>query len=296
MQKTKRILTAFLAVAIAASASACAASSTAASSSSAASATSAAGASSAAVSSASEAASSDGRVRPSDGKKLGYQLDKPGNGEDVAVLTTSMGIIKLRLFAQAAPKSVENFKGLIQKGYYNGLTFHRVIKDFMIQGGDPKGDGTGGESIWNKPFQDEFNANLVNIRGAVSMANSGPNTNGSQFFINQRGNSPAIQWDNFKQGYALYKQYPDAFVQQYGDGWPDMTKVTEEYKKFYDAHGGNPNLDGAYNIVQKGHTVFAQVFEGMDVVDKIAATKTGSNDKPVSSVKIVKAEIQKYKA
>jgi Peptidyl-prolyl cis-trans isomerase (rotamase) - cyclophilin family len=138
--------------------------------------------------SASSGAASDGRIRPDDGKKLGYQLEKPQKGEDIAVLTTSMGVVKLRLFPDAAPKTVENFKGLIQKGYYNGLTFHRVIKDFMIQGGDPKGDGTGGESIWGKEFADEFNTNLVNIRGSVSMANAGADTNGSQFFINQKGN------------------------------------------------------------------------------------------------------------
>ncbi len=246
-----------------------------------------------ASSSASSASSSDGRIRPDDGKPLGYQLDKPQSGEDVAILTTSMGVIKLRLFAQAAPKTVENFKGLIQKGYYNGLTFHRVISDFMIQGGDPNGNGTGGESVWGKTFADEFNANLVNIRGAVSMANSGPDTNGSQFFIDQRGTSQAISWDNFQQGYDLYKQYPDAFIQQYGN-WTDMTKVTDAYKKLYNEHGGNVNLDGAYSVIQRGHTVFAQVYEGMDIVDKIAAVKTDSNDKPETAVTIVKAEIQKY--
>ncbi len=262
-------------------------------------------ASSAAASTASQAAVSsaldDGRIRPDDGKKLGYQLDKPADGEEIAVLTTSMGVVKLRLFADAAPKTVENFKGLINKGYYNGLTFHRVVSDFMIQGGDPKGDGTGGERIWGKAFNDEYNANLVNVRGSVSMANAGKNTNGSQFFINQRGNSEAINWANFQQAYDVYKQSPDAFVQQYGGGWLDMTKVTDAYKKFYDEHGGNPNLDGAYNIVQQGHSVFAQVFEGMDIVDKIAAvpvteSTSGEKSQPVTPVKIIKAEIQKYKA
>lgn len=100
-------------------------------------------------------------------------MEKPADGEEIAVLTTSMGVIKLRLFADAAPKTVENFKGLINKGYYNGLTFHRIVNDFMLQTGDPKGDGTGGESLWGKAFNDEFNANLVNIRGSVSMANAG---------------------------------------------------------------------------------------------------------------------------
>lgn len=240
-------------------------------------------------------ATNDGRLRPDDGKKIGYQLEKPAKGEEIAVLTTNMGVIKLRLFADAAPKTVENFKGLIKKGYYNGLTFHRVIKDFMIQGGDPKGDGTGGTSIWNKEFADEFNANLVNIRGSVSMANAGRNTNGSQFFINQKGNSEPVSWSQFQQAYDVYKQYPDAFVQQYGSGWIDMSKINDEYKKIYDANGGNPNLDGAYNIEQKGHTVFAQVMEGMEVVDKIASVAVNSkSNKPDSPVTITKAEIQKY--
>ena len=118
---------------------------------------------------------------------LGYQLDPPKAGEQVAVLDTSMGTIKIRLFPEEAPKTVENFTGLIEKGYYDGLTFHRVIDDFMIQGGDPNGDGTGGESIWGEPFEDEFSETLVNLRGSLAMANSGANTNGSQFFINQAG-------------------------------------------------------------------------------------------------------------
>ncbi|HHV31974.1 peptidylprolyl isomerase [Caproiciproducens sp. LBM24188] len=244
--------------------------------------------------SASSGAASDGRIRPDDGKKLGYQLEKPQKGEDIAVLTTSMGVVKLRLFPDAAPKTVENFKGLIQKGYYNGLTFHRVIKDFMIQGGDPKGDGTGGESIWGKEFADEFNTNLVNIRGSVSMANAGADTNGSQFFINQKGTSEPINWAYYKQAYNVFKQYPNEFLQQYGGNWPDMSKVTDAYQTLYNEQGGNPNLDGAYSIAQIGHTVFAQVIEGMDVVDKIAAVETDQNDKPTTAVKIVKAEIQKY--
>ncbi|TQI65982.1 peptidylprolyl isomerase [Clostridium sp. KNHs216] len=256
-------------------------------------------ASSSPASSAPASSAASSRVKPDDGKKIGYQLEKPAAGEDIAVLTTSMGVIKLRLFAQAAPKAVENFKGLIQKGYYNGLTFHRVINDFMIQSGDPKGDGTGGESIWDKDFEDEFNANLVNVRGSVSMANAGENTNGSQFFINQRGTSEKVNWEDYQQAYNVYKQYPDAFIQQYGTYFLNMDKVTDAYKKLYDDNGGNPNLDGAYNIVERGHTVFAQVIEGMDVVDKIAAVPVSENDqgeksKPATPVTIQKAEIEKY--
>jgi cyclophilin family peptidyl-prolyl cis-trans isomerase len=235
--------------------------------------------------------------RADSGMKLGEQLEAPAKGEEIAVLTTSMGTIKLRLFPKAAPKAVENFKGLIQKGYYNGLTFHRVINDFMVQTGDPTGTGSGGESIWNKPFEDEFNAGLVNIRGAVAMANSGKNTNGSQFFIDQAGPSTFQGWDQFEQGYSYFKKSKmtsSDFARQYGSTWLNMDKVTQEYRSFYEKNGGNPHLDGYYNIAGTGHTVFGQVFEGMDVVDKIAAVEVDSNDKPISAVTIVKAEIQKY--
>jgi len=100
------------------------------------------------------------------------------------VLETNQGNIELKLFPEIAPKACENFAGLAEKGYYNGLIFHRVIPDFMIQGGDPAGTGSGGESIWGKPFEDEFNpAYVFNRAGILAMANAGPGTNGSQFFI-----------------------------------------------------------------------------------------------------------------
>jgi len=102
----------------------------------------------------------------------------------VAVLKTTQGDIEIELRPDLAPKAVENFVTHSKNGYYNGLIFHRVIKNFMIQGGDPRGTGTGGESIWGKPFKDEFAPNAVFDRpGILAMANSGPNTNGSQFFI-----------------------------------------------------------------------------------------------------------------
>jgi len=100
------------------------------------------------------------------------------------VLETNQGNIEIKLKEDIAPKTCENFTKLVQKGYYNGLIFHRVIKDFMIQGGDPLGNGTGGESIWGKPFEDEVTPVLkFDGPGILAMANAGPNTNGSQFFI-----------------------------------------------------------------------------------------------------------------
>ncbi|WP_418565163.1 peptidylprolyl isomerase, partial [Neglectibacter timonensis] len=127
---------------------------------------------------------------------IGYQLNPPVKGEEIAVITMASGeSIKLRFFPDEAPKAVYNFKLHALKGYYDGLTFHRVIQGFMIQGGDPAGNGTGGESVWGEPFEDEFNANLLNLDGAVSMANSGANTNGSQFFINNTEGNAAVQWE-----------------------------------------------------------------------------------------------------
>jgi cyclophilin family peptidyl-prolyl cis-trans isomerase len=292
MRNRNRILSFLLVTASLFSLAACSGNSSASSSSSG-SASSSSSLSSGSSSSSSSAGASSQANADAD-KPLGYQLDKPAKGEDIAVLTTSMGTIKMRLFPNAAPKAVENFKGLIQKGYYNGLTFHRVIKDFMVQSGDPNGDGTGGTSIWNKPFEDEFNKNLVNIRGAVAMANSGANTNGSQFFIDQAGPSTFSGWDYYTKAFQAFQSNSDGFVQQYQYPWVDMTKATKEYQDFYLKNGGDPGLDGAYNIIGRGHTVFAQVYEGMDVVDKIASVSVDSNDKPVEPVKIIKAEIQKY--
>ncbi len=104
--------------------------------------------------------------------------------EPIVVLETNQGNIELELMPKVAPKACENFTQLAEKGYYNGIIFHRVIKEFMIQGGDPTGTGTGGASIWGKEFEDETNPDVkFNKPGILAMANSGRNTNGSQFFI-----------------------------------------------------------------------------------------------------------------
>lgn len=233
-------------------------------------------------------------LKPQDnGKEVGYQLDMPEKGEEIAVVTMKTGeTFKLRFFPDEAPKAVYNFKKHALEGYFDGLTFHRIIKGFMIQGGDPDGNGTGGESVWGGDFEDEFNKNLLNIDGAVAMANSGPNTNGSQFFINATGgwnNS----WDYYEQGYEVYKEDPDTFNAYYG-GWVDMDKLTGDVKKLYEEHGGNPTLDGYYSTAEKGHTVFAQVFEGMDNIMALSQVETDTNDKPVEDVVIQSVEIVPY--
>ncbi|MDD5431631.1 MAG: peptidylprolyl isomerase [Candidatus Omnitrophica bacterium] len=104
--------------------------------------------------------------------------------EKTVVLETNQGNIEIKLMPEIAPKTCENFIKLVEKGYYNGIIFHRVIKGFMIQGGDPTGTGMGGESIWGKPFEDEVTpVAKFDKEGLLAMANAGPGTNGSQFFI-----------------------------------------------------------------------------------------------------------------
>ncbi len=137
--------------------------------------------------------------------------------EKIVVLETNQGIIEIKLMPEAAPKTCENFIGLVEKGYYDGLLFHRVIKDFMLQGGDPTGTGRGGESIWGKPFEDEVKPNITFDRpGILAMANAGPNTNGSQFFITTK----ATPWLNMRHtifgevisGYEVVQKIEDTEV------------------------------------------------------------------------------------
>ena len=147
-----------------------------------------------------------------------------------ATMQTTDGPIVFELFDEDAPKTVENFRKLASEGFYDGLTFHRVIKDFMIQGGCPQGTGTGGPGY---TFEDEINDHKV-VRGALAMANAGPNTNGSQFFIVTTAAAP----------------------------W----------------------LDGK-------HTVFGQVTDGMDVVDKLEGVETDASDRPTDPIGIASIEL-----
>ncbi len=192
------------------------------------------------------------------------QLSAPVKGDVIVTMHTNMGDILIKMFPDKTPKTCENFLTHAREGYYNGLIFHRVINDFMIQGGDPTGTGCGGESIWGEEFEDEFDMELRNYRGALSMANAGPGTNGSQFFIVQAKEVPM----------QLIGQ-----MQKLADrGFPE--EVTENYAKV----GGTPHLDFR-------HTVFGQVYDGMDVVDAIAAVKTGAADKPIEPVVITGIDV-----
>ena len=252
-------------------------------------------------------------------KEYGFQLEGPQEGETVAIMHTNMGDISIRLFPEGAPKTVQNFTTLAKEGKYNGVTFHRVIKDFMIQGGDfEKGDGTGGTSIWGGKFGDEFNAKLLNLRGSISMANAGPGTNGSQFFINQGGPNGKTA-EEIKESFSYSKMYTqmvnyygqyvqmygqqftamyptaDSFIEANGGISPDTRLVPDEVWELYAQHGGNVHLDGAWRATA-GHTVFGQVYEGMDVVDAIAKVETGTNDKPKADVIIESIDILTYTA
>lgn len=237
--------------------------------------------------------------------EAGYQLESPDVGEEIAIMHTNMGDISMKFFPEAAPKTVENFVTHAQNGYYDGLTFHRVINDFMIQGGDPSGNGTGGESVSGGKFEDEFSNKLFNIRGSVAMANSGADTNGSQFFINQSKDANFEMNElNWKQTYQAICQAQsqgqlDAFLMMNGSSYIRFYNtdiVPDDVKKLYEKVGGNPTLDGAFNALDRGHTVFAQVFSGMDVVDKIAAVETDPlTNKPVKDVIIDSIEIIAFK-
>ncbi len=290
-------------------------------------------ASSAVSSSAEPSSSAASSQEPSSGEPVaawqqGYlpQFAAPEVGTPIVTLHTTMGDIKMMLFPQAAPKTVESFVTHCKDGYYDGVIFHRVIEDFMIQGGDPLGTGTGGESAFGAPLPDEFSDNLYNFRGAVSMANAGYGTSGSQFFIVQED---AAQYPD--SGYRVTAENADKVLLNYMlpnseiyQGTMKMNEkaasgaASEEMKAYVDVLnaeiqkkleegiteqvrarfgaalekyievGGTPTLD--YK-----HTVFGQVIEGMDVVDAIARVQTGTGDKPVTDVVINSTTVETAK-
>lgn len=157
------------------------------------------------------------------------------HNQPIAVFETNHGTFEVALFPDIAPKTTENFISLAESKYYEGIIFHRVIKGFMIQGGDPTGTGTGGESKWGKSFEDEFSpTRRFDKPGILAMANRGPNTNGSQFFIT----TAATPWLNDK------------------------------------------------------HTIFGEIINGYDVIQKIEAAATAAGDRPLESQEILKITIK----
>lgn len=195
------------------------------------------------------------------------QFAEPEEGDTIAIIhVKNYGDITVKFFDDVAPKAVENFVTHSKEGYYNGVTFHRVINEFMIQGGDPLGTGYGGESIWGEGFAEELSEKLLPYRGTLCMASAGTGTSslGSQFFITQ----------------ANYDEDMGKLLEQYD--WP--TEIVEMYKKY-----------GGYMSLYQGYTIFGQVIDGMDVVDEIAKTTTDGNDKPLEAVVIESIEVTTYK-
>ena len=192
------------------------------------------------------------------------QMAKPEAGQTVAIIhVKNYGDVKVKFFEDVAPKAVENFTTHAKEGYYNGVIFHRVIKEFMIQGGDPEGTGMGGESIWEEDFAEELSPELVPYRGSLCMASRGLENSpslGSQFFITQ----------------ANYDEQMASYMQSYG--YP--ADLLEQYKNY-----------GGYLSLYQQYTVFGQVYEGMEIVDKIASVETDEGDKPVEDVVIESIEV-----
>lgn len=189
--------------------------------------------------------------------QLTHNTDYP-----TVTIETNHGDITLELYPDKAPITVHNFIRLAEEHYYDDIIFHRVIENFMIQGGDPTGTGRGGESIYKHPFEDEFHPTLFNFRGALSMANSGPGTNGSQFFI------------------VTADSVDDSLIEQMSQsGYP------EEVVTAYREKGGTPWLDHR-------HTIFGHVIDGMSVVETIGSIETDANDKPIEDVKMLSLTVE----
>lgn len=196
------------------------------------------------------------------------QMAEPNEGDTIAIFhVKDFGDIKVKLFEEECPMACENFITHANDGYYNGVIFHRVMENFMIQGGDPEGTGFGGESIWGNGFEEELNETILPYRGSLCMASAGTGSSslGSQFFITQ----------------APYNEMMTNYMKQYG-----ISNLEEAYKEY----GG----DLADLVGYGQYTTFGQVIEGLEVVDKIAKVDTNSKDKPLENVVIESIEITKY--
>ncbi len=192
----------------------------------------------------------------------------PVSGEQIIQMTIKdKGTVKIKLFPDLMPKACANFIGLAQSGYYDGLTFHRILADFMIQGGDPLGTGTGGESVWGGQFDGGASKYLYHVNGALAYANSGAtSTDGSQFYI------------------VVGTKFTEDLLKKYS-----KVDYSDTVKKAYAENGGTPWLDG-------GYTVFGQVFEGMEIVTDICNnTKVDAQGKADNDVIIEKVEVVEYK-
>lgn len=199
------------------------------------------------------------------------QFSTPEPGDEIVVINTSEGTLKVMLFPEAAPKAVENFVTHARDGYYNGLKFYKVQKNKCLYTGDPKGDGTGGESVFKDadgriaPFEDEYSADLWHFNGALSMVNDGKEDNNDSRFCFVQSTSVSA----------------DMLAQMKEIGFPAGVVLK------YSGVGGAPWLDTK-------QVVFAQVYEGLDVLDKIAAVQTDENGVPKENVIIISMTVETY--
>jgi len=209
------------------------------------------------------------------------QAGPPQAGDTLVILHTNMGDITLRLFPDEAPMAYENFVTHARDGYYDGVIFHRIIENFMIQGGDPEGTGAGGESIWGHGFGPEFSRDLRHFRGALAMAQSAmPNSIGSQFYIVQNSGLDPQTIAEFD----FLRDHQDESLGLDHDGEAIYVRDLFPIDKLeaYIRYGGTPHLDLVMN--EAGHTVFGQVVAGMGVVDAIAAVDVDGAGRPANDV------------
>ena len=199
-----------------------------------------------------------------DDPSLPAQLRTPQQGDTIAVIETNRGTIKMMLFESQAPLACENFISLAENGYYNNVTFHRVVKDFVAQTGDPTGTGRGGDSSFGEPFANEYSKKLHHYVGAVGMANYETDKNTSQFY--------------FVTGTTVSSNTIET-MRELG--------YSEEVLAGYQSSGGQPGLDFKY-------TVFGQVYEGLDVLDEINKVKTDGGDRPKKDITIESVTISVF--
>ncbi len=239
------------------------------------------------------------------GKSVEVTLE---SGDKIAEITIEgYGTIKAKLYPEYAPIGVDNFIKLAESGYYDGLTIHRVVKDFMFQGGSLNGNGTGGEAADGGTFGVEINDNAHHYYGALCYANTG-GQNSTQFYI-VNNNDPqdittldfayigelsaayAAERDKCEAGSAEYNYY-DAMASYYGNMVDMLQNASDEVKANYLEFGGTPSLDG-------GYTVFGQVYEGFSVIEKISECEVTMNaggelSQPVKTIKISSVKIKEY--
>lgn len=235
------------------------------------------------------------QTQPRDETAPLLQSQMPKEGDEIAIIQTNKGEIRMQFFPEQAPKAVENFKTHAKEGYFDGLIFHRVINQFMIQGGDPTGTGTGGESIWQKDFEDEPSNELYFFRGAVAMANRGPNTNGSQFFIVQNNSIDPQMLQLLKESKTTEEDGDNMGI-YLGEKFVSINEMKNAFTNtaldYYEQNGGSIDLESVFS--GSVYTIFGQVYSGLDTVDTIATSETDASDKPIEDIVIEKITIEPY--